>query len=34
MFELPEFITLARQINETLTGKTISQGSLGSSRGT
>lgn len=31
MFELPEFITLARQINETLTGKTISRGSLGNS---
>ena len=31
MFELPEFITLARQINETLCGKTISGGSLGNS---
>jgi formamidopyrimidine-DNA glycosylase len=31
MFELPEFITLARQFNETLAGKTISQGSLGNS---
>lgn len=31
MFELPEFITLARQINETLSGKTISQGTLGNS---
>ncbi len=29
MFELPEFVTLARQINETLTGKTIRKGSLG-----
>ena len=26
MFELPEFVTLARQINETLTGRTISAG--------
>ena len=31
MFELPEFITLARQIDETLCGKTISGGSLGNS---
>lgn len=31
MFELPEFITLARQINETVTGKTIRRGSLGNS---
>ena len=31
MFELPEFITLAKQINETLTGKTIKNGSLGNS---
>jgi formamidopyrimidine-DNA glycosylase len=29
MFELPEFVTLARQINETLTGKTIKRGNLG-----
>jgi len=29
MFELPEFITLAGQINETLAGKTIRKGSLG-----
>jgi formamidopyrimidine-DNA glycosylase len=29
MFELPEFVTLAGQINETLTGKTIRRGSLG-----
>jgi len=30
MFELPEFITLARQINETMTGKVVKKGSLGS----
>ena len=29
MFELPEFVTLARQFNESLTGKTIRKGSLG-----
>ena len=29
MFELPEFVTLARQINETLPGKTIREGNLG-----
>jgi formamidopyrimidine-DNA glycosylase len=29
MFELPEFVTLARQIGDTLTGKTIRTGSLG-----
>jgi formamidopyrimidine-DNA glycosylase len=29
MFELPEYVTLAKQINETLTGKVIEQGSLG-----
>jgi formamidopyrimidine-DNA glycosylase len=29
MFELPEFINLAKQINETLIGKTIKEGSLG-----
>ena len=31
MFELPEFVTLARQINETLAGKTIRSGALGNS---
>lgn len=31
MFELPEFVTLAGQINATLTGKIIQQGSLGNS---
>jgi len=31
MFELPEFVTLTRQVNETLTGKTIRQGRLGNS---
>jgi len=31
MFELPEFVTLSRQMNETLAGKTIAQGSLGNS---
>jgi formamidopyrimidine-DNA glycosylase len=31
MFELPEIITLARQINENLAGKIIEQGSLGNS---
>ncbi len=29
MFELPEFATLARQMNEALTGKVIEKGSLG-----
>ena len=29
MFELPEFITLAMQMNETLIGKTIRKGKLG-----
>jgi len=29
MFELPEFITLTRQINDTLTGKIILRGALG-----
>lgn len=29
MFELPEFATLARQINQVLTGKVIAKGSLG-----
>ena len=31
MFELPEYVVLAGQINETLQGKTIAQGSLGNS---
>ncbi len=31
MFELPEYITLARQINETVAGKTVRSGSLGNS---
>ena len=31
MFELPEFVTLAKQIDETLTGKTIQTGRLGNS---
>lgn len=31
MFELPEYVTLARQINETLRGKTIRTGRLGNS---
>jgi formamidopyrimidine-DNA glycosylase len=31
MFELPEFVTIAGQINAILAGKTIRQGSLGSS---
>jgi formamidopyrimidine-DNA glycosylase len=31
MFELPEYVTLTRQINETLIGKTIGRGSLGNS---
>lgn len=31
MFELPEFVTLARQMNATLTGKVIQTGSLGNS---
>jgi formamidopyrimidine-DNA glycosylase len=31
MFELPEYITLAKQINATLTGKTVKAGSLGNS---
>lgn len=31
MFELPETITLARQINKTVTGKTIRSGALGNS---
>jgi len=31
MFELPEYMTLAKQINEVLKGKTIQQGQLGNS---
>lgn len=31
MFELPEYTVLARQINATLTGKTVKMGSLGNS---
>ncbi len=31
MFELPEYITLARQINETLKDKPIRSGHLGNS---
>jgi formamidopyrimidine-DNA glycosylase len=31
MFELPEFVTLARQVNDTLKGKTIQRGCLGNS---
>ena len=31
MFELPEFVTLARQMNEVLPGKTIRRGQLGNS---
>ena len=31
MFELPEFMTLAKQMNETLRGKTIQRGQLGNS---
>jgi formamidopyrimidine-DNA glycosylase len=31
MFELPEFVTLARQMNETLAGKRIRRGNLGNS---
>lgn len=31
MFELPEYITLARQMNETMNGKTIRNGQLGNS---
>jgi len=31
MFELPEYLTLARQINETLRGKNIREGRLGNS---
>ena len=31
MFELPEYVTLAQQINKALTGKVVAQGSLGNS---
>ena len=31
MFELPEFVTLCRQINDTLKGRTIQRGALGNS---
>lgn len=31
MFELPEFVTLAKQINQTLCGKTVQRGELGNS---
>lgn len=31
LFELPEYTTLARQMNETLPGKIIQQGNLGNS---
>ena len=31
MFELPEYVTLTKQINETLVGKTIQRGQLGNS---
>ncbi|MHA2428101.1 MAG: endonuclease VIII, partial [Candidatus Hermodarchaeia archaeon] len=31
MFELPEFVTLAGQINDTLSGKIIKKGQLGNS---
>ena len=31
MFELPEFVTLAKQMNDTLKGKTIRRGQLGNS---
>jgi formamidopyrimidine-DNA glycosylase len=31
MFELPEYLTLAGQINDTLTGKTVREGNLGNS---
>ncbi len=31
MFELPEYVILARQMNETLKGKTVQSGSLGNS---
>ena len=31
MFELPEYVTLARQMNHTLQGKTIQRGQMGNS---
>ena len=31
MFELPEYVTFARQLNETVAGKTIRNGCLGNS---
>ena len=31
MFEIPEFVTLARQMNQTLKGKKIQKGQLGNS---
>jgi hypothetical protein len=31
MFELPELIMLARQVNETIRGETIREGQLGNS---
>ena len=31
MFELPEYTTLARQMNESMTGKIIQKGELGNS---
>jgi formamidopyrimidine-DNA glycosylase len=31
MFELPEFVTLSRQINDCLVGKTVQSASLGNS---
>jgi formamidopyrimidine-DNA glycosylase len=31
MFELPEYVTLAKQMNETLQGKTVGRGQLGNS---
>jgi formamidopyrimidine-DNA glycosylase len=31
MFEIPEYVTIARQMNESITGKRIAEGSLGNS---
>lgn len=31
MFELPEFVTLSRQVNDCLVGKTVQSASLGNS---
>ena len=31
MFELPEYLTLARQMNQSIQGKTIASGQLGNS---